>query len=241
MKTCKNTTAAFFIMCLILTIGSCNKDKGGETVNYRTVSQYTISGGTPYYSSYFYDMQGRIEKILGSQIYSYLTYQTDSVLYQEYRTDGGLNNTYKLKLDGSGRIIYRNGASYLYNADGKLTREFFASDTGRHYDYTWQNGDLTEARTTVGGVLGYTTYYTYYTDHENKAHWDYNHSGFNCFYGQDSKHLIKHTKSVQESNGSFSETDWTYEFNDRGLPIKMNIIFVGQNLVNTYSYTYESY
>ncbi len=221
---------------LLFTASSCKKETAGVTETCRTVSQYTIIGTTPYYTTYHYDSKGRIDATLGSQLYSFITYTADSAFYKEYQLNGFLNSSFSMKLDASGRFITRGGITYQYDTEGHLIKEVVGSVI---HDYTWQDGNMTSETTTISGVPSYTYTYTYYTDKENKAHWDYNHNGIDCFFGEASKNLLKHISTEDLVSGTVTETNWTYEYNEKGLPTQMTILFVGTGTFNTYFYTYE--
>ncbi len=226
-----------FVAAVMLSGSSCKKETDAVSESCRTVSVYNVDNASPYYTTYYYDEQGRISATLGKQIYSYITYTADSAIYKEYQLNGFLNASYSMKVDANGRFVTKDDIAFQYNADGNLIHQDAGTVT---YDYTWQNGDMIKQQTTIGGVLSYTTNYTYYPEHENKAGWDYNHSGINCFFGGDSKLLIKHTQTVYNPTGvTQSETDWTYEFNEKGLPTQMKILFVGNGTFDTYLYNYE--
>lgn len=231
---------ASLFLVVTFALNSCKKSEDTPvTLNFRTVSQLRADGNDYSYTTYYYDSQGRIEKTLGSQIYSNVIYTSDSAFYKEYQLNGNLNASYSMKLDAAGRFLNDGYQTYQYNSDGKLAKRTYILTPTTYIVHTWQDGDNVKEETYIGGELTYTTTYTYYTDKPNKAGWDYNHSGINCFFGRASKHLIKKSVTVDKNGVTNNDVDWTYELDSNGLPKEMKLSFNTLGTFDTYKYAYE--
>ena len=240
LLACGAKRIVLFCLMAVLVYG-CSKDNDENTPpgNFRTVTQSLVDGGIYYYTTYLYDEQGRIEKLFGSQIYGLLTYASDSVFYKEYQLNGFLNASFVMKMDAAGRFINDGYETYQYNTDGKLTRRASITNPSTYILNTWVDGNNTKEEYYIDGTLAYTQTATYYTDKPNKAGWDYFRYGFYCFFGGASDDLVKKTVTLDKDGQIENDIDWSYEFDDNGLPVKVTLHLNLQGTFYSYYYTYE--
>ena len=238
MKTILTLSARLFLFVLFVSsVSSCKKDDTSVTETCRTISQFVDMPGNPFYMTYYFDEQDRVTAILGKQSYAYITYIGDSAVYKEYELNGTLDQTFTLKTDAAGRFITSGNAVLEYNASGQLTK---ITRPSVEITYTWVDGNITKDQIRQGGVLTSSTNYTYFTEYENKAHWDYSNIGIDCFYGRATKNLLKKALTTDEINHVISnEANFTYTRNEKGLPVVLNLQLVNSGTFYNYQYNYE--
>jgi hypothetical protein len=224
IKTHSFARLSVLLVALLLCLGACKKKDEAPVAVFRTLSQDKTYNGQRNYITYVYDEEGRIKNILGSILYSDLTYTGDSAYYVEYQIGGMPNNSYSMKLDAAGRFLSDDKEAYEYNSSGNLVKRTFTNLANAHTVYTWEDGNNTRTDTYINDTLYSSSVYTFYTDKLNKAHWDYNGSGIGCFFGGASKNLIKESHSLTPSGDIYEPIDWTYEFDKNDLPIHLMML-----------------
>lgn len=191
-------------------------------------------------NKYAYDNRGRVVRVTYSNSLTArtdYTYTKDSVSGMDFDMMGqphGGSVAYYLGNDGLAvRVRYVIDVSvpplifnFTYSA-GQLTEQTIAEGgkapnlrTVRYYS----NGNLDSIRsfTIPGNVLVEVDRYEYYTDRPNWLGNEYNGISF---LGKSSANLMK--KEVWESTGTTMVTEYTYEFDDKGLPVKRHTIVDG--------------
>lgn len=216
---------------LITMVGGCKK-KEADALNFRMASHYTFNGFNHIYSTFVYDEQGRISKILGAPLYAFITYSGDSAFYKEYRvSDNGLNSSFSIKLGAAGRFMNDDFYNYEYNSSGQVVKRSYISNPSTYTVYNWQDGNMVKEDNYVAGVISSSYDYIFYTDKPNTAKWNYFYSGIDCFFAPVNKNLIKRFPA--------NDVDCTYEIGENSLPEKMTIIYNTAGIVRTNTYTYE--
>lgn len=231
------------VFCMLaIVVNGCSKDEDDTTgaSKYRTVSQYLIDNGIYLYTTYLYDEQGRIEKLFGSQLYGLFTYTPDSVFYEEYQLDGYLNASFVMRTDDAGRFLNDGYENYQYNTEGNLIMRSSITNPSTYVRNTWLDGNLIKEEYYIDSMLAYTTTITYYPDKPNIAGWDYLHYGFYCFFGRATDDLIKNTTSKDKDGNVQNDVDWSYEFDQNGLPLKVTFHNNSSSFFYSYFFTYES-
>lgn len=136
--------------------------------------------------------------------------------------------------EGEDTYNYESTSQFTYNSDGYLIKTVESdketSDNPDHEDetstsiteFTYSNGNLVSSVTTYGDGNSYALTFEYYTDKDYSPVLDIEDLRF--LFGKASKNLVKKKTEVEIYDGHNynGETNYTYTFNDDGLPITVS-------------------
>lgn len=222
-----------------------------------------------YQMDYTYGSDGKPLKVKNTETWdgsSSITYSTfahlsSSQIKETYTdSDGRVISDSDIKLDNNGRIISSEDGvyaqSYTYNADGYIQsgkeEQSKFSDSEINVQYSWENGNMVKC------VVQHNETHMYqYSNIPSPSNFDCamlpNFAGSALLYdytypvlgilGKGNKNLISHSEAIRSYDNNLSQTDYTYELDSDGYPIKVIVKLSGSNgsspRTTTYWITYE--
>ena len=233
----------FFSVLVILALGavSCKKDNSSqppaETV--AKLKTWTDDYGVV---NYTYDASGRLTKYehLGGTKRTY-DYQPGLVVEKYYNAVGNLASTKNLELDVSGYVIHVSDPNVpgtptvkVYNADHQLVKDISVNGIYTNsMDYFYSNGNCDSMRYSTNGVWSETIKWTYYTDKANSFS---NTNQGQAYWGNSSKNLMKSEQYFYAGGTQNDVSNYTYEFDAKGLVTKETITYGGNMSISYFTY-----
>lgn len=175
-----------------------------------------------------YDDRGRISKVFRSDAQGLVEnyqYDTDTTLtVTRHFSDGGIANTFRAELNAKGYVTsYETvGASSGYLILYRYDREGYLAEINARFKnpaqtmrsvYSYQDGNLREARLYTNDKLTYTETYTYLDD-TNKANLVFNQNQPDL-YGRISRNLVKSMIRTY-TDGKEERVEFKYDLNSFG-------------------------
>lgn len=207
------------------------------------------TGPTNLISQFTYDSEDRIKEMVttnGTQKFSSVSYeynpqgQLTQQTTREYVYDAQLNEktttrTFTFQYNAKGQAFQYQGVvtstdptapqgTYAYaceyDSQGNRTKVTITSSSGAPsvYLYEYQDGNCTKATYRAGEASEFSIAYEYYLDRENKSRTSTSVSLLNS--PANKNWVKKYTETYKSSPGSNTTVENTYEFNDKGFPVK---------------------
>ncbi len=241
-----------FVALLLGSGCSKENDPAPAVPSCRIVKSSVESSASNLTARYTYDPQNRLIELVtdnDTKRQSTVSYeynqkgQLGKYVTQNYRYDAGSNETvttrtYTFAYNEKGQVSGYQSATistdpatlqttststFEYDSQGNRTK--ITTQTGSSAPnvelYEYQDGNCIRTILRPGESNEFTITYEYYLDRENKFR-TLPHAG--VFGASASKHMIKKTTQTPANNPDYiSVSERTYEFNDKGFPVKTTV------------------
>ena len=181
--------------------------------------------------TYIYDGNGRVKQYSGNEASTFVFQNASGAInfsiYLETGTHVG-DYVYPLNAKGLATGVDWGYAkeTYTYNSKGNLVKEErLQGNNLQVVTYDYQNGNMSQAKRYVNGVIEWTRTFTYYTELNSIS----NEAFGKSYMGIDSKNLVK-TLVSNHAIAGVSTTTYSYEFDVQGRVLKKKAVNNGTTL-----------
>lgn len=229
-----------------INVNECENNNGNGNGNNNTIppSLFRIKtwSNSSSQRTYLYNSESKLVEVssnTGSK--ETFDYTAGKIIKKQFNTAGINDFTAEYDLNESGLGITEKRPSQplftgtsIYNEQKQPVKRIYnINGAVQTQDYFYHNGNCDSIRFLENGILKYTQQFTYYTDKFN--HLSNEAYGY-PFFGKESKNLQKAVQFVYPNGSITGTTTFTYEFDEKGRPIKETLT-QGTNLyINYISY-----
>lgn len=246
---------------VILAMASCKKENSmPNPVPTPAVEKKLVRdafGGineTPSITNYTYDAQGKISSIVNdSWTFTFDFATRNSLVITARKTaDNSFQGTDECTLNDKGyvvKIVSRNKAGavvrqtdYMYNTDGNIINKKWSDAAGNDIEhvYTVTNGNMVSYQTFSHGNPGWKYQYSYDNSKMNKAQAYYTGEwAVKNLFGKGSVNLVKEIKALDATGNVTWHTEYNFETDAEGYPVKEASKNVSSGLQFVKTYTFQ--